>query len=329
LRRGPATGFKPARGGKPWQTTKIIVPEVRLPAGKNEVHHRGQGEQVISGDDAFHGKLIIQLAPTGMVPKKSDTPHVPITPEEIARDTYEAYRLGASAVHLHARDAQGNPTYTRDVYSRIFSLVREKCPGIVICASTSGRADRDLGHRSEVLELKPDMASLTLGSVNFLRQPSINTLEDISALARRMDECGVKPELEIFEPGFIGVAEDLLARGLLRRPLHFNLLLGSRGSVPAEMRDLVYLAESLPADSTWAAAGIGRYQSRINTAAILMGGHVRVGLEDALHYDPGRQVLATNGQLVRRIVTIAGELGREIATPAEAREILGLAKGCR
>lgn len=264
-----------------------------------------------------------------MVPQKSDTPHVPITPEEIARDTYEAYRLGASVVHVHARDERGNPTHRKEVYSRIFSLIREKCPDIVICASTSGRTDRDLGHRTEVLELRPDMASLTLGSVNFLKQPSINTLEDISALARRMGERGVKPELEVFEPGFIQVAEYLLVKGLLHPPLHFNLLLGARGSVPAEMRDLVYLADSLPADSTWSAAGIGRYQSRVNTAAILMGGHVRVGLEDALHYDPGRQVLATNGQLVRRIATIAGDLGREIASPAEAREILGLGKGGR
>jgi len=264
-----------------------------------------------------------------MAPKKTDTPHVPITPEEIARDTYEAYKLGAAVVHVHARDEQGNPTHRKDVYARIFSLIREKCPGMIICASTSGRTDRDLGHRAEVLDLGPDMASLTLGSVNFLKQPSINTLEDISALARMMGERGVKPELEIFEPGFIGVAEYLHIKGLLHPPLHFNLLLGSRGSIPAEMRDLVYLADSLPADSTWSAAGIGMYQSRINAAAILMGGHVRVGLEDSLHYDPGKRVLATNGQLVRRIATIAGELGREIASPAEAREILRLDKSCR
>lgn len=287
------------------------------------------GDEAISDDEAFHRKLIIQLAPTGMVPQKSDTPHVPITPEEIARDTYEAYKLGASAVHVHARDEQGNPTYRKEVYSRIFSLIREKCPDIIICASTSGRNDRDLGHRSEVLELRPDMASLTLGSVNFLKQPSINTLEDISALARLMGERGVKPELEVFEPGFIGVAEYLLVKGLLHPPFHFNLLLGSRGSVPAEMRDLVYLADSLPKDSTWSAAGIGRYQSRINTAAILMGGHVRVGLEDSLYFDPKKCVRATNGQLVRRMVTIAGELGREIASPEEARELLGLDKSRR
>jgi 3-keto-5-aminohexanoate cleavage enzyme len=262
-----------------------------------------------------------------MVPGKADTPYVPITPEEIAEDCFKAYKLGASVIHVHARDDDGAPTYRKEVYARIFTLIREKCPGMIICASTSGRTDRDLRHRAEVLELRPDMASLTLGCVNFPGQPAINTPDDIASLARAMDEHGVKPELEIFEPGFVGTAKHMLAWGQLHAPLHFNLLLGSRGSIPADMRDLVYLADSLPTGSTWSAAGIGRHQAGVNVAAILMGGHVRVGLEDALHYDPQRRILATNEQLVRRIVTIAGELGREIASPAEAREMLGLDKG--
>jgi 3-keto-5-aminohexanoate cleavage enzyme len=274
-------------------------------------------------------KLIIQLAPTGMVPRKADTPYVPITPEEIAEDCHRAYKLGASVVHVHARDERGEPTYRKEAYARIFSLIRERCQDMIICASTSGRTDRDLCHRAEVLELRPDMASLTLGCVNFPGQPGINTPGDIAALARSMDEQGVKPELEIFEPGFVNTAKLMLASGQLHAPLHFNLLLGSRGSIPAGMRDLVYLADSLPPGSTWSAAGIGRHQARINAAAILMGGHVRVGLEDALHYDPQKRILATNEQLVRRIVTIAGELGREIASPAEAREMLGLDNGHR
>ena len=262
-----------------------------------------------------------------MVPRKADTPYVPITPEEIAEDCFKAYKLGASVAHVHARDEHGEPTYRKEVYARIFSLIREMCPGMIICASTSGRTDRDLRHRAEVLELRPDMASLTLGCVNFPGQPGINTPVDIDSLARAMDESGVKPELEIFEPGFVGTAKQMLARGELHAPLHFNLLLGSRGSIPADMRDLVYLTDSLPPGSTWSAAGIGRHQASVNVAAILMGGHVRVGLEDALHYDPQRRILATNEQLVRRIVAIAGELGREIASPAEAREMLGLDKG--
>lgn len=261
-----------------------------------------------------------------MMPKKADTPHVPLTPEEIAEDTFKAYKLGASVVHIHARDEQGEPTHCKEVYSQIFALIRKQCPGMIICASTSGRTDRDPCHRAEVLELRPDLASLMLGCVNSPRKPSINTVEDIIYLLGEMGRYGVKPELEVFDPGFISMARYLAEKGHLCQPLHFNLLLGSHGNIPAGLRDLVYLADSLPFDSTWSATGIGKHQLRINAASILMGGHVRVGLEDALYFDHGGRVLATNERLVRRIVNIAAELGREIASPAEARAILGLVK---
>jgi uncharacterized protein (DUF849 family) len=270
------------------------------------------------------GKLIIQLAPTGMVPTHKDSPHVPLTPVEIAEDTYRSYKLGVSSVHVHARDEAGNPTYKKEVYGEIFSAIRKKCPDIIICASTSGRSDRSLEHRAEVLELRPDMASLMMGTVNFIKNPSMNSQEDIIALAKTMEEHGVKPELEAFEPGFVNVAKYLSKKSHLREPLHFNLLMGSLGSVPAEARDLVYMVGSLPAGSTWGAGGIGRYQLQVNVASILMGGHVRVGLEDSLYYSYPEKKLATNEMLVERVVRIANELGREIATPAEARAILGL-----
>ncbi|HTY90807.1 MAG TPA: 3-keto-5-aminohexanoate cleavage protein [Methanocella sp.] len=274
--------------------------------------------------DEFKEKLIIQLAPTGMVPTKKDTPHVPITPKEIAADTYKAYRLGASVVHLHARGEDGRPTYKKEVYEEIFSRVREKCPDIVICASTSGRLYSDIDQRAEVLELGPEMASLTVGSLNFPSDISINSIETIKDLAIRMARRGIKPELEIFESGFINTAQYLAKKGYFKAPLHFNLLLGSLGSIPADLRDHVYLVESIPRGDTWSAAGIGRYQARINVAAILMGGHVRVGIEDSIYYDYTTRELATNERLVRRIARIAKELGREIATPADARKILGL-----
>lgn len=277
-------------------------------------------------DESLSSKLIIQLAPTGMVPGKADTPHVPVTPEEIVEDTLKAYKKGVSIVHVHARDEQGNPAYKKEIYDLIFTGIRKKCPGIIICATTSGRCDRDLSHRAEVLELEPEMASLTLGSVNFLNSPSINTLEDIKFLAKSMDKHDVKPELEIFDPGFIGMAKYLLDKGHLHPPLHFNLLLGTPGGFPAGLRDLSYLVDSLPEGSTWSAAGIGKYQSRVNSAAVLMGGHVRVGLEDSKYYDHRKRILATNEQLVGRIVTIANEIGREIASTQDAREILGLRK---
>jgi uncharacterized protein (DUF849 family) len=147
------------------------------------------------------GKLIIQLAPTGMVPKKTETPYVPITPEEIAEDTYKAYKLGASVVHIHARDDEGRPTYKKEKYREIFSAVKRKCPDIVICASTSSRNDRSVEHRAEVLELYPDMASLMLGTANFAETPSINPQADIISLAGLMKKHGVKPELEVLETG--------------------------------------------------------------------------------------------------------------------------------
>lgn len=270
------------------------------------------------------GKLIIQLAPTGMLPQKSDNSHVPVSPEEIVRDTVQAYQLGASIVHVHARAPDGSPTYRKEVYHEIFSGIREKCPGMIICASTSGRTCNRLDQRMEVLDLRPDMASLALGTVNFHQKPSYNTIDDVVCMARIMGERGIKPELEIFEPGFINTAVYLAKKGIIKEPMHFNLLLGSLGSIPAELKDLIYLAGSIPPGSPWMAAGIGRFQLQVNTAAILMGGHVRVGLEDNLFYDDARKVFATNVSLVERVVRIARELGREIASPEEARQILGL-----
>jgi 3-keto-5-aminohexanoate cleavage enzyme len=270
------------------------------------------------------GKLIIQLAPTGMIPTKEITPYVPITPDEIAGDTYRAYNLGATVVHVHARDENGVPSPRTEIFDEIFNRIREKCPDIIICATTSGRFHHDPDQRAAVLDLKPEMATLSVGSVNFFDHPSINTPDLVTRLALKMNELGIKPELEIFEPGFINTARYLVKKGVLKSPLHFNLLLGSLGSIPADIRDLVYMVESLPPGSTWSGAGIGRFQAKINTAAILMGGHVRTGIEDALYYDDEQTLLATNEALGKRIVRIAGEMGREIATPDEARAILGI-----
>jgi len=269
-------------------------------------------------------KLIIKLAPTGMIPSKNDTSHVPITPSEIAEDTYKAYNLGASVVHVHARDKNGKPTHKKEYFEMIFSEIKKKCPDIVICATTSGRVTPQVEHRSEVLELQPEMASLTVGSLNFPNYPSVNSPETIKKLAKAMKEKGILPELEIFEAGFINTAKYLAKKGILNEPLHFNLLLGSLGTIPADIRDLAYLVDSLPLGSTWSATGIGRFQTQINVAAILMGGHVRVGIEDSIYYNYPKKELTTNEKLVKRIVKIANELGREIATPNEARKILGL-----
>jgi len=270
------------------------------------------------------GKLIITLAPTGMIPTKKETPHVPITPEEIAEDTYQAYKLGVSIVHVHARDEAGQPTFKKEVFEKIFTEIKRKCPDILICATTSGRVHPQVEHRSEVLDLYPEMASLTLGSLNFVQHPSVNSMETIKKLATIMKERNILPELEIFEPGFVNTARYLTKKNYLKKPLHFSLLLGSLGSIPAGISDLSYLIQSLPSESNWSATGIGRFQTQINVAAILMGGHVRVGVEDSIYYNYPKEELATNASLVERIVRIAKELNREIATPKETREILGI-----
>ena len=268
------------------------------------------------------GKLIIQLAPTGIVPTKEENPSVPLTPDEIIGQTIQAYRMGVSSVHLHARDEGGRPTTRKEIYGEIISGIRENCPGIIICASTSGRIPG--GKRDEVLDLGPDMASLTPGSVTFRDSVSINPSDEIIHLARKMARNGIKPELEIFEPGFINTARYLQKKGILSPPLFFNFLMGSLGSIPADVRDLVYLVESLPEGSTWAAAGIGRFQMQIAAAAILMGGHVRIGLEDSIYRDYRERILTTNEELVRKVIDMARSLGREVASPQEAREILAL-----
>jgi 3-keto-5-aminohexanoate cleavage enzyme len=275
-------------------------------------------------DVALVDKLIVTLAPTGMIPTKKDNPYVPLTPEEIAKDTYEAYKLGASIVHVHARDKNGKPTFQKEIFEKIFKEIKRKCPDIIICATTSGRVHPQVEHRAEVLDLYPEMASLTLGSLNFLQHPSVNPMETIKELAGLMKERNILPELEIFEPGFVNTAKYLAKKGYLKKPLHFCLLLGSLGSMPAGIDDLSYLVRSLPSDSNWSATGIGRFQTQINIAAILMGGHVRIGIEDSIYFNYPTQELSTNAKLVERIVRIAKELNREIATPNETREILGL-----
>ena len=275
-------------------------------------------------DTSTFDHMIIQLAPTGMIPQKGDNQHVPITPEEIAEDVSQCYRLGVSVVHVHARHNDGKPAFEKEIYEEIFEKIRRECPEIIICASTSGRIFRNIEERSQVLDLKPEMATLSVGAVNFASNPSFNTMDSVKFLAGRMRELGIKPELEIFEPGFINTALYLAKKGHLMYPLHFNLLLGSLGSIPAGLRDLVYLVDSIPEGNTWAATGIGRFQIQINTAAIIMGGHVRVGLEDAIYHHHATREPATNEKLVKRVVRIAHEVGREIATPKEARRILGL-----
>ncbi|MDD5172246.1 MAG: 3-keto-5-aminohexanoate cleavage protein [Candidatus ainarchaeum sp.] len=273
-------------------------------------------------------KLIINVALTGNYSMKSVNPNVPYTPEEIAEDARRCFDAGASSFHIHAREEDGKPSCRKELFEEILAKVNDRCPGAIICVTTSGRVFKTFEQRSAVLgiggDIKPDFASLSLGSMNFPTEPSINSPGMIEALAKKMLESGIRPELEAFETGMVNHAAYLLRKGILKGPLHMNLFFGLPGTMPGRMVDIVHQVSSLPPDSTWCAAGGGRFQLPVNTAAILMGGYVRVGLEDNLYYDNEKTVLATNDMLVKRVVRLANELGRPIAKPAEAREMLGL-----
>jgi 3-oxoadipate:acetyl-CoA acetyltransferase len=273
-------------------------------------------------------ELIVNLAPTGMVPTRADSPHVPLTPEEVAADVRRCADAGASIVHLHPRDDAGRPTQDPATFASFIRAVRAAAPDIVVCATTSGRIDPELSGRVAVLDLdgdvRPEMASLTLGSMNFPAQASVNAPSTIVGLATRMRDRGIVPEWEVFDLGMLDYATYLRTKGLLGDPVYVNLLLGSLGTVQATPFNLALAVERLPAGATWAATGVGRYQAPMNRLAIAMGGHVRVGLEDNLWWDDERTELATNPRLVERLVRIGRAMGREPATPAFVRERLGI-----
>jgi uncharacterized protein (DUF849 family) len=267
--------------------------------------------------------LIINAAITGMVPTKADTPHIPITPDEIIADVRRCRNAGATIVHLHAREDNGEPTYKREIYNEVFTAVREEFPDLLISGTCSGRLHKEFWQRSEVLEEKPDFGSLTLGSLNFPKQASVNDPEMIKGLALAMKERGIAPELEVFDLGMADYSHFLIRKGYIEPPFYANILLGSLGTAAATADNLCAIVRALPAGTTWAATGIGRFQFAVNSLAIAMGGHVRVGLEDAIYYDAEKKHLATNAGLIERVVRLAIACEREVATPEQTREIIG------
>lgn len=270
-------------------------------------------------------KLIITVAPTGSLPTKKMTPHVPITPREIIETGLRCEAAGASVFHIHARNSLDESASTEySVFEEIHEGLRKQS-NLILQISTGGRAGMAYESRCERLGLRPEMASLTTGSVNFADSVYANSPELIAALARDMRRNTIKPEMEIFDVGMIANAVRLVEEGLVEPPLHFDFVLGMKGALPATVDHLVHLKNSIPPDSTWSVAAIGRAQLPMGVHAILMGGHVRVGLEDNLYYRKGQ--LATNEELVARMVRLGREFGREIATPDEARDILHLNRG--
>jgi 3-keto-5-aminohexanoate cleavage enzyme len=267
-------------------------------------------------------KLIITVALTGNVPTKKMNPNLPVTADEIAADVRRCHDAGAVLFHVHARDADQKPTLDINVYKENARRIKELAPEVIVQLSTGARAGKDWEERATPLRLLPEMGSFTTGSNNLPGIVYENSPPFIDYLAKVYQETGVKPEIEVFETGMINNALFLEKKGFIKAPLHFDFVLGAPGSMPGTIKNLQFLSESIPAGSTWSVAGIGKGEIPLSAAAMVMGGHVRVGLEDNLYMPDGSH--ASNPLLVKKIVRIAREVGREIATPDEARSILSL-----
>ena len=256
------------------------------------------------------------------------TPHVPVTPKEIVEDVLRCADLGANVVHLHARDADGAPTYRKEVYKEIILGIREQRSDLVIGVSCSGRTYSEFEKRACVLDLdgdaRPDMASLTLSSLNFNKIASITTPDMIRRLAGRMLERGIKPELEVFDLGMMNYAHYLIRRELIKPPYYFNIILGNIACAQSSPLHAGLLLAELPGDSVATIGGVGDYQQKSNLLGILFADGARVGLEDNIYFDTKREKLATNADLIERIVKYVETLGHRIAKPEAIRKRLEL-----
>lgn len=278
----------------------------------------------------MHTPYIINLAATGMVPTRSMSPHVPLSVAEIVDEVGRNLALGVQMFHLHARDAEGQHCAAPEPYGRMIEQIRQLPGGreAVLCVTTSGRSDNSFAARARVLDLdgdmKPDMASLTLSSLNFVQQASVNEPATIRQLAARMLERGIKPELEIFDLGMANFMQVLIKEGHLQGPYYCNLLLGNIAGAQSDALSLAAMLAATPEGAIRCLAGIGRDQLRANSFGLLLADGVRVGLEDNLWLDSSRQTLARNVDLVKRVTRLAEELERPLATRMAVRAKLGL-----
>jgi uncharacterized protein (DUF849 family) len=269
-------------------------------------------------------KTIITVAPTGAWPTKEHNPNIPLNPREIADDVYACWQAGASVAHLHMRDANGKGTMDKERFRETVTAIREKCD-IVINLTTSGDLNAtDETRMAHLIELKPDMASYDAGTMNWAHSTIfVNHPAFLEKLGKVMIENGVKPEIEVFDAGMFYNAVYYLKQGVLKAPCHYQFVLGAPGGSAATVENLVYLKSLLPADATWSALGIGAGHLPIMFAAIAMGGHVRVGMEDNVLYAKKRPA-KSNAEFVERSARLIKEANNEIASPDDARAILGL-----
>lgn len=270
---------------------------------------------------------IITVAITGAIPRKADTQAVPVRPAEQIESTHEAYEAGASLVHVHVRDENENPSSDPALFAEVQEGIAKHCPDMIIQFSTGGRG-RTQAERGRALDLRPDMASLTTGSVNFANQIYENPPALIDELALQMQRHAIKPEVEVFDLAMLYNAKALVDRGLIAAPLHVQFVLGIPNALPVRRAVLEFLISELKAimpDATWGAAGIGRHQLEVNRWTLELGGHVRTGIEDNIKYDRDR-LAASNAELVARIADMCGKYGRRPASCQEARRILNIGK---
>lgn len=268
-------------------------------------------------------KLIITLAHTGNVPTKEMNPNTPVTVREIVDNIKQCAELGASVAHIHVRDENQQPTSDREIFKQVLDRIEKEKINIIRQLSTGARGgENTIDWRGQMLDLNVQMASLATGSSNFPNSVNANSPELVEALAAKMLENGIKPEIEAFDLAMISNAKYLMKRGILKGPLHFNLVLNVRGSIEGTPKNLMYMVDSLPEGSTWTVTAVGRSHVPLITMAIAMGGHVRAGLEDVVEFEKG--VPASNSMLIERVVRIANAVGRPIAVPEDVYDILHL-----
>lgn len=271
-------------------------------------------------------KLIITAAICGAEVTKENNSAVPYTVEEIGREAEAAYRAGASIVHLHVRQDDGTPTQDKERFRLCIEEIKRRCPDVIIQPSTGGAVGMSNEERLQPIYLHPEMATLDCGTCNFGGDEIfVNTENAIKEFGQKMIELGIKPEVEVFDKGMIDSAIRLQKKGFIKAPMHFNFVMGVNGGISATLRDFDFLMGSIPEGSTFTVSGIGRNQFQVAAMSIVSGGHVRVGFEDNVYISKGVPA-KSNGEMVEKVVRLAKELGREVATPAEAREILGLKK---
>ena len=271
-------------------------------------------------------KLIITAAICGAEVTREDNPNLPLTASELAEAALEAEKAGASIIHLHVRDHDGEPTQDIEYFKRAVDAMKEIGVTAIIQPSTGGASGMSWEERIQPVYLNPEMATLDCGTINFGDEIFVNDLPLMRRFAKEMKDRNILPELECFDAGNIYNALQLEREGLLPEHLHFDIVLGIPGALAASIKNLLFMVELLPDGATWTAAGIGRWQLPVAIHTILMGGHVRVGFEDNVYYWKGEPA-ESNAQLVSRVVRIAEEAGRGIASPSEAREILDIRKG--